>query len=136
MSNNEINTSIATNTYPAGVMLFEEGDPGSRMYVIRKGSVRIFRKGNDSELLLAILETGEFFGEMALLENLPRSACAETVEECELIEVDSQTFENMIRNNSEITLRIMQRLAGRVRELDLRLQNLLLDSGLGRAVEI
>lgn len=125
-----------THHYPAGAVLFEENDPGSRMYVIRRGRVRIYRKAADSEMVLAILGPGEFFGEMALLEGLPRSANAQAIEELELIEVDAETFEHMIRLNSEIAVRMMRRLASRVRELDARLQNVLVDSGLGRAIEV
>ena len=90
----------------------------------------------ENEMVLAVLGPGEFFGEMALLEGLPRSANAQAVEDLELIEVDAETFELMIRNNSEIAVRMMRRLASRVRELDVRLQNVLVDSGLGRAIEV
>ncbi|MCC6808882.1 MAG: Crp/Fnr family transcriptional regulator [Deltaproteobacteria bacterium] len=122
--------------YSTGTVIFEEHEPGNRMYVVRRGKVRIFRKVHDHEIVLATLGPGEFFGEMALLEKLPRSASAQTVEDSLLIEVDQKTFELMIRKNSEIAVRIMRKLAARVRELDRRLQNVLVDSGLGRAVEV
>lgn len=122
--------------YPAGTVLFEENDPGSRMYVIRSGKVRIFRRVGETEILLSYLEPGDFFGEMALLERMPRSATAEVVEDSQLIEVDAQTFDEMIRTNKEIAVRIMRNLASRVRELDRRVQNLILESGLSRAVEV
>lgn len=125
-----------TRTYPPDTVLFEEYDLGSRMYVIRRGRVKIFRRHQDQTIVLAMLGPGDFFGEMALLENLPRSASAQVVEESELIEVDAQTFEDMIRGNSEIAVRMMRKLASRVRELDRRLQNLLVESGVGRAVEV
>jgi CRP/FNR family transcriptional regulator, cyclic AMP receptor protein len=125
-----------TQTYPAGTMIFEENDPGSRMYVVRSGRVRIFRKVGDNEMVLAMLGPGEFFGEMALLEGLPRSANAQATEDISLVEVDAETFEQMIRTNSEIAVRMMRHLAARVRELDVRLQNVLVDSGLGRAIEV
>ncbi len=129
-------TQALTRRFPKGTVLFDENDLGSRMYVIRTGRVKIYRKVNNQEVVLAMLDAGEFFGEMALLENLPRSAAAMTTEDSELIEVDQQTFEEMIRNNSEIAVRLMSKLASRVRELDRRLQNLLVESGLGRAVEV
>ena len=125
-----------TSSYPTGAILFEENDPGSRMYVIRTGRVRIFRRIGRREIVLAVLGPGDFFGEMALLEGLPRSATAEAIEACELVEVDVQTFEAIIRSNTEIGVRIMRRLASRVRELDRRLQNLLVDGGVGRAIEV
>ncbi|MEO1480579.1 MAG: cyclic nucleotide-binding domain-containing protein [Myxococcota bacterium] len=125
-----------TRRFPKGTVLFDENDLGSRMYVIRKGRVKIYRRVNNQEVVLAMLDAGDFFGEMALLENLPRSAAAQTTEDSELIEVDQQTFQEMIRNNAEIGIRVMRKLASRVRELDRRLQNLLVESGLGRAVEV
>lgn len=134
-SDSSIPTSL-TRDYPAGSLIFEENEPGSRMYVIRSGRVKIFRKVGNQEIVLATLGAGDFFGEMALLENLPRSASAQTVDPSSLIEVDAQTFAEMVRRNAEIAIRIMRRLAGRVRELDRRLQNLVLDSGVGRALEV
>ncbi len=129
-------TAALTRSYPAGTVLFEEYDPGSRMYVIRRGKVKIARHNGEHEIVLAMLGPGEFFGEMALLENLPRSATATVVEDSELVEVDQRTFEEMVRGNVEIAVRIMRKLASRVRELDRRLQHLLLESGVGRAVEV
>ncbi len=128
--------SVHTRRYPAGTTLFEENDPGSRMYVIRSGRVRIFRRLGDRELALATLTPGDFFGEMALLEGLPRSAIAQTLEPCELVEVDADTLEQMIKNRPEIAVRMMRKLGARVRELDTRLENLLVDNGLGRALEV
>jgi CRP/FNR family transcriptional regulator, cyclic AMP receptor protein len=85
---------------------------------------------------LAFLGPGDFFGEMALLENLPRSASAQVVEPSRLIEVDSATFEEMIRGSSEVAVRLMRKIASRLRESDHRIQNLLMESALGRAIEV
>jgi CRP-like cAMP-binding protein len=122
--------------YAAGEMLFEENDPGSRMYVIRIGRIRIYRRVDKDEVELAILGPGDFFGEMALLEGMPRSANAQVIDDCELVEVSAATFDAMIEDSAEISKRIMRALAARVRELDFRLQNLLTESGVGRAIEI
>src|SRR5258708_27035251 len=62
--------------HPAGTVLFREGDRGATMYVLRSGKVKISKHISDTELTLAVLGPGEFFGEMALLEGLPRSAVA------------------------------------------------------------
>jgi CRP-like cAMP-binding protein len=55
--------------FPAGAVVFEEGDPGSRMYVIQSGAVRILKRVGAREIELARLGAGEAFGEMALLEG-------------------------------------------------------------------
>lgn len=122
--------------YSAGHLLFEQDEPGSRMYILKKGQVRIFRTVGGEELLLALLGPGEFFGEMALLEGLPRSASARTETACILVEVEGPTFGKMIRQNGEIAARLMCKLAARVRELDQRVQHLYADRGVGRAVEV
>src|SRR2546430_17715708 len=62
--------------HPSGTVLFREGDRGQTMYVIRSGKVNISKRIGDSEITLAVLGAGEFFGEMALLGGLPRSAGA------------------------------------------------------------
>src|SRR4051812_47901749 len=111
-------SSAFTRDYPAGTVIFEERDPGSRMYVIRSGKVKIYRHLEGKEIVLAFLAPGDFFGEMALLEGLPRSASAMCVEDAQLVEVDQSTFEEMIRRNIEIAVRVMRKLAARVRELD------------------
>jgi CRP/FNR family transcriptional regulator, cyclic AMP receptor protein len=128
--------ALLSKQYPAGTVLFEENEPGARMYIIRSGRVQIFRRIQDKEVILAVLGPGEFFGEMAILENLPRSASARLMEESVLIELEAETFQKLIRQNEEVALRIMRKLASRVRDLDLRVQRLLVDSGIGRTIEI
>ena len=122
--------------YPANTVVFREGDEGSTMYVIRKGKVKISRFGGGSEIVLAFLGDGDFFGEMALLEGLPRSATATVMEDSIFVEVELQTFEEMVRRNIEIAVRMMRKLAGRVRELDRRLETVLIEDAQVRAIEV
>ena len=63
--------------FEQGHVLFHEGDEGEDMYIIQSGSVAIKKRVKDGETTLAVLEKGDFFGEMAILERLPRSATAE-----------------------------------------------------------
>jgi len=122
--------------FPAGHVLFEQGEAGSRMFIVRKGLVRIFRVVDGDEFTLATLGPGEFFGEMALLEDLPRNASARTESACLLIEIDEPTFEVMLAENAGIAVRMMRKLSARIRELDARVQRLTTDRGLGRAIEV
>lgn len=121
--------------YPAGAVLFEEGDPGSRMYVLRSGRVKIAKRVGGCEVTLAILGPGDFFGEMALLEKLPRSATATVLENARLIEVDETMFESLLMRSSEISLRLLRRLSSRLREADRQIQALLAKSGASRLLE-
>lgn len=77
---------VHVRNYKAHETIFEEGDPGSGMYMIRSGSVKIFaRDKNDAEDELACLAQGDFFGETTLTAPAPRSASARTLEATELV---------------------------------------------------
>jgi CRP/FNR family cyclic AMP-dependent transcriptional regulator len=110
--------------YPAGTALFHEGDPGDKMYVIRSGKVRISKRMSGVEQTLGLLLPGEFFGEMALLCNRPRSATATVVEAARLLVIDAQTFETMLRTNLEVAVRMIRKLAQRLAVADWRIQTL------------
>src|SRR5438270_715403 len=122
--------------HPSGTVLFREGDRGQTMYVIRSGRVNISKRIGDSEITLAVLGPGEFFGEMALLEGLPRSAGATVVEDALLIEVEQAAFETLVRKNGEIAVRLMRRLSSRLREADRQIQSLMSRSGAARALSL
>jgi CRP-like cAMP-binding protein len=123
-------------THPAGTVLFREGDRGKIMYVIRSGKVSISRRISETDVTLAVLGPGEFFGEMALLEGLPRSAAATVVEDAKLIELQQDAFEMLIRRNGEISVRLMRRLSSRLREADKQIQALMSRSGAARALSL
>jgi CRP-like cAMP-binding protein len=122
--------------HPAGTVLFREGDKGDKMYVIRSGKVKIVKHIADSDITLAVLGTGEFFGEMALLEGLPRSAEATVAEDALLIEVEGPAFDTLVRKNGEIAVRLMRRLSARLREADRQIQLLMSRSGAARALSL
>ena len=107
-----------------GELIYREGDLGSEMFVVQSGSVLIFREFNDTRQELAIMEKGDFFGEFALLEGLPRTACAEAVENSELIEINSTTFDKMIRGNIEIAVRMLRKLSNRLQEAGRKIETL------------
>ncbi|MEK6777818.1 MAG: Crp/Fnr family transcriptional regulator [bacterium] len=119
---------------PRGNVLFYEGDNGQQMYIIQSGKIRISKRVRNVEKTLVILGKGEFFGEMAILNNRPRSATATIVEDSKLLIIDRRTFETMIRNNSEIAIRIIKKLAARLQQADNQIENLLLKDNLSRMV--
>jgi CRP/FNR family cyclic AMP-dependent transcriptional regulator len=122
--------------HAAGTVLFREGDRGEKMYVIRAGKVNIWKDIAEAEVSLAVLGAGEFFGEMALLEGLPRSASATVVEDALLIEVAQPAFETLVHRNGEIAVRLMKRLSSRLREADRQIQSLMSRSGAARALSL
>lgn len=119
---------------PRGTILFRENEPGQEMYIIQSGKVKISKKVRDIEKTLTILDKGEFFGEMSILNNKPRSATAEVIEDARLLVIDPQTFETMVRNNTEIAVRIIKKLSARLQEADYQIENLLLRDNTSRLV--
>src|SRR3989441_12025309 len=105
-----------------GEMIYVEGDLGSEMYVVQSGAVRIYRTLGGVKQELAIMEKGDFFGEIAVLEGLPRTASAEALDDSELIEINSTTFDTMIRANIEIAVRMLRKLSNRLQEANRKIE--------------
>jgi CRP-like cAMP-binding protein len=101
-----------------GEFVFREGELGTEMYIIHEGKVEILSGGGSNETLLGVLEKGDFFGEMAILEDLPRAASARAVTDVKLLQINGSTFDQLLRNNPEIAVRMMRKLARRLRETD------------------
>jgi CRP-like cAMP-binding protein len=112
--------------YPAGTVLFEEGQPGDFMYVVQRGEVEIRRRVGDTERALAVLGEGEFLGEMAILNGRPRSATAVVTSDATLLVIEGTTFEAMLRARPEIALRIIRSLATRLESANQHVELLLL----------
>jgi CRP-like cAMP-binding protein len=111
--------------FPTGEVLFREGDPGTEMYVIQSGRVELTRRVRGKEAHLATLPPGEFFGEMAIVNNRPRTATATVIEDAQLLVIDHRTFEAMVRGNSEIALRLIKKLAERLEHANELVETLL-----------
>ena len=111
--------------FDSGQVLFHEGDEGDDMYIIQSGRVAIKKKVKDADTTLAVLEKGDFFGEMAILERMPRSATAEVVEEGDLIVISGEMFGDMIKANPEIAVRMLRKQSIRLRETNRQLENLM-----------
>ncbi len=121
---------------PANTVLFNEGDAGEEMFIIQTGRVKISKRIRGVEKTLATLEKGEFFGEMAILNDKPRSATAETLDECEMLVIDRKTFDALIRGNAEIAVRFIKRLADRLRETNDQMESLMIKDNTSRLVSI
>jgi CRP-like cAMP-binding protein len=111
-------------SFDAGQTIFDEGDREEVLYVIQTGMVELIRSGPDGPRLVARLTPGEFFGEMGVLLGQPRSVRAVAASDSRLIELDGTTFEEMCVAQPEIAIRVIQRLAARVIDLEQRLSAL------------
>lgn len=108
----------------SGEMVFADSEEGNTMYIVQKGRVRLFREIDGQRRSLGEMEKGDFFGEMSILEGLPRTSSAEALEDSELIEINSTTFDKMIRGNIEIAIRMLRKLSIRLREAERKLAEL------------
>lgn len=117
--------SDRTLQFAAGEFIFREGDLGTEMYIVHEGRVEILQNLMDEPRQLAVLEKGDFFGEMSILEELPRNATARALSEAKVIVIDGATFDSMLRANPEISVRIMRKLSRRVRHADELLRRVL-----------
>jgi CRP-like cAMP-binding protein len=123
--------------FPTGTVLFKDGDTQSKeMYIIHSGKVKISKKVGEQETVLAVMGQGEFFGEMAILNNKPRSATAEVVEDSKLLVIDPKTFESMIKSNAEVALRMIKKLADRLRETDRKIELLMIKDSSSRVIHV
>jgi CRP-like cAMP-binding protein len=111
--------------FRTGDVLFREGDRGEEMYVIQSGVVQILKLVGAVQRPLATLGRGEFVGEMAILNDKPRTATAMVLEEAKCLVIDAATLEQMISNNTEIALRLVKKLARRLDSADEMIQLLL-----------
>jgi CRP-like cAMP-binding protein len=120
--------------FPAGEVLFEEGQHGEDMYVIQSGRVRLTRRVRGEPQLLAVLPPGEFFGELAIINGRARSATAEVIEDAQLLVLDGGMFEALVRGNAEIALRLIKRLAARLDHANAQVEVLLMRDANHRVV--
>ncbi len=114
-----------TREVPRGTVLFREGEPGREMFVVQAGRIRISKRVGEAETALAALGPGEFFGEMSILNNRPRTATATVEEDARLLVIDPRTFDAMLRANAEVAVRMIKKLAERLEEADRRIEQLL-----------
>lgn len=121
--------------FPAGTVLFEEGQPGHVMYIVVTGEIEIRRRIGQTERTLAVLSAGQFFGEMAILSGRPRSAIAVARTAARLLVIDGTTFEAMLRARPEIALRLIKALAARLEATNHHVELLLLPTADHRVVQ-
>jgi CRP-like cAMP-binding protein len=110
--------------FSKGTVLFHEGDEGEEMYIIRSGKVAIKKRVPHGEIVVAVLEKGDFFGEMAMLEHIPRTAGAEVTEDGDLIVIGSDVFGDMVKSNPEIGVRMLRKYSLRLRETTKQIEDL------------
>lgn len=116
------------NTYSAGQTIFQEGDHAEEMFIIHQGQVNISKRARNAEQILATLRDGDFFGEMALFTDSPRSATATVAADSVILRIDKKSFDYMINNNSSFAINMIRKLCERLRNADNQISELLVFS--------
>ncbi|NPV51950.1 MAG: Crp/Fnr family transcriptional regulator [Firmicutes bacterium] len=128
---------IQERVYRKGSPIFFEGDPGEAMFIIKEGAVKVYRLSIDGkEKTLAIISRGGCFGEMSLLDGLPRSAAAQALEDSKLLILPREDFLKLLTSNPQIALKIIRVLTARLREADQQIEYLAFGDARGRVASI
>jgi len=112
--------------YASGTTIFREGELGDRMYIIISGQVHIRKRTNEnSHKILTTLKKGDVFGEMAIVEQKPRSASAIADGDCKLMVLDREAFYLLVSQNSEFAIKMIKSLSARLRKADHLIEQIL-----------
>jgi CRP/FNR family cyclic AMP-dependent transcriptional regulator len=123
--------------FPKDTVVFFENDEGDSFFMIVSGRIKVTILGDDGrEVILTVLGPGDFFGEMALLDDEPRSATAIAIEECELLSLQRSDFESVIANKPSISLALVRVLTARLRKANHQISTLALLDVYGRVARV
>ena len=125
-----------TRTFQAGEMIFSEFEPGDNFYLIQSGRVQLVKIIGDIERTLDILQPSEMFGEMAILENSPRSATAIAVDTVKVLEFNSQNFDILMMGNPQIALKLLRLFAKRIYDSKRRFMILTLEEPQAKIADV
>lgn len=109
-------------TFGAGKVIFHEGETGEHMFIIQSGQVKISKTIGGREHELAVLDKGDFFGEMAIVSRIARTATVTAVNSTQLLAFDRQGFMGMIEKNAKIALNIIDKLCRRLQNANSQIQ--------------
>jgi ATP-binding cassette subfamily B protein len=106
---------FVTEHYPQDRVIVHEGDPGDRFYIIVRGRAEVFKTGpSGSETRMAVLEDGDYFGEIALVRNVPRTASVRTLSDCIFLSLTGEQFIRMMEQSPKMREEIEHAMLERV----------------------
>ena len=123
-------------TFEAGSVIIAEYEPGDSFYLIQSGSVQLVKCVKGAKKNLDILRPSEFFGEMAILENSPRSATAVAVNTVKVLEFNKENFEILITGNPQIALILLKLFCKRIYDQKRRLKILVIEDTQARIADV
>ena len=107
-----------TVSIPAGELVLREGDPGDSLFVVLDGQLEVTKRQGRQDVLLAVYKPGQFFGEMALLEQAPRSASVRTLRESRLLVISQAAFQTLLSCSASAPLKILHIVTSRLRSTE------------------
>jgi CRP/FNR family transcriptional regulator, cyclic AMP receptor protein len=121
-----LSTYASTRTYPRGATIFTKGDPGTSLFAVCSGTIRIAVPSPDGrDAVFNLIGEGEIFGEIALLDGKPRTADATAMTDCELMLIDRRDFVSLLESHPEIALKLIEVLCARVRKTSQQVEDVL-----------
>ena len=129
-------TAEPSRQYPKDTMIFSEAQTGSDMFIIQRGEVSITKVVNGNEVTLAVLKKGDMFGEMALIENKPRSANALAHSDCTLMVINRSNFNQMVATQPQLVAKLTTTLADRLWSMYRQLDNATLTEPLAKMLDM
>ncbi len=129
-------TKETIREYPKDTMIFSESQGGSDMFIIQSGEVSISKVVDNNEVTLAVLKKGDMFGEMALLENKPRSASAIAHSDCRVMVLNLANFNLMVSTQPQMISRLTTTLAERLWSMYRQLDNANLKEPLAKMIDM
>ena len=128
---------LSRKAYPKNSTIIAAGDPTDAMYIVVSGRLKVVMSDKEGqEVILAILNQGEFFGEMGLIAQAPRSATVTTIEPCELLTITRADFTKCLQGNFDLTMNVIRGLVKRLREADEKIGSLALMDVYGRVARL
>jgi CRP/FNR family cyclic AMP-dependent transcriptional regulator len=128
---------VTRRSAPRSTTIMAGGDPTDSLYIVLSGRLKVMMSDSDGkEVILSILGPGEFFGEMGLIDDAPRSASVVAIEPCELLSIAKRDFKKCLADNFEMTMAVMRGLVRRLREADRKIGSLALLDVYGRVARL
>jgi len=132
-----VSSLAVTRSFPKNTLVICEGDTSDSLYVVLAGKVKVYLSDEEGkEVTLNLQGAGEYFGELAILDEAPRSASVITTEDTKLAVLSKAAFEKCMEQHSSIALTIMRGLARRLRELTENVRSLALMDVYGRVARL
>ena len=131
-------TSVVTRrSLPRSTTVMASGDPTDSLYIVLSGRLKVMMSDAEGkEVILSILTAGEFFGEMGLIDDAPRSASVVSIEPCELLSIAKRDFKKRLAENFEMAQAVMRGLVRRLRDADRKIGSLALLDVYGRVARL